>query len=167
MKNKNMSRLLYALPLLFLMALPSFASVPDCDEPEKQRQEKRQDRSWYDRMMAEKIAFFTSEMDLTPAEAEKFWPVYNQIDNEQHKLFNNIGNAYDALEKALDSKASDKEIENRLKAYTEALKEADRHETSQLSRYDGIISKRKVAKMVIAEEKFRRQQISRLRKPKN
>ena len=28
---------------------------------------------------AQKIAFFTQEMELTPEEAAKFWPLYNEI----------------------------------------------------------------------------------------
>ena len=35
--------------------------------------------NWKKRMMSEKVAFFTVELDLTPEEAQKFWPVYNQI----------------------------------------------------------------------------------------
>ena len=30
-----------------------------------------------DEIMSQKIAFFTQELDLTPEEAQKFWPVYN------------------------------------------------------------------------------------------
>ena len=29
-----------------------------------------------------KIAFITQKLQLTPDEAQKFWPVYNQYDNE-------------------------------------------------------------------------------------
>jgi hypothetical protein len=29
-----------------------------------------------------KIAFITQKLQLTPDEAEKFWPIYNQYDNE-------------------------------------------------------------------------------------
>ena len=33
-----------------------------------------------------KIAFITQKLQLTPDEAQKFWPVYNQYDNEIHSL---------------------------------------------------------------------------------
>ena len=36
-----------------------------------------------DKIKAEKIAFITAELELTPAEAEKFWPVYNKMAGEQ------------------------------------------------------------------------------------
>lgn len=39
-----------------------------------------------DRMDSYKIAFFTRRLNLTPAEAEKFWPVYNEYDNKRIKL---------------------------------------------------------------------------------
>jgi hypothetical protein len=32
---------------------------------------------------AEKISFLTSKLDLTPAEAQEFWPVYNQLEKER------------------------------------------------------------------------------------
>ncbi len=48
-----------------------------------QRQEKIQ---------ALKIAFITQKLKLTPAEAEKFWPVYNQYNSEIKTLrINNRG----------------------------------------------------------------------------
>ena len=39
-----------------------------------------------DRMDSYKIAFFTRRLNLTPAEAEKFWPLYNEYDNKRIKL---------------------------------------------------------------------------------
>ncbi len=36
-----------------------------------------------DKFRADKVAFLTTRMDLTPAEAEKFWPVYNEFDSKQ------------------------------------------------------------------------------------
>ena len=33
-----------------------------------------------------KVAFFTTELDLTTNEAEKFWPLYNTFDDKQFEL---------------------------------------------------------------------------------
>lgn len=38
------------------------------------------------KLTAYKIAFFTKNLDLTPAEAEKFWPVYNDYSARKSKL---------------------------------------------------------------------------------
>ena len=35
-----------------------------------------------EKIQALKIAFITQKLQLTPDEAQKFWPVYNQYDNE-------------------------------------------------------------------------------------
>lgn len=35
---------------------------------------------------AKKIAFITDQLDLTPAEAERFWPLYNENEKERNKI---------------------------------------------------------------------------------
>jgi hypothetical protein len=39
-----------------------------------------------ERLNSYKIAFFTKRLNLTPGEAEKFWPVYNQFQDEKNKI---------------------------------------------------------------------------------
>ena len=39
-----------------------------------------------ERVEALKIAFITQKLQLTPDEAQKFWPVYNQYENEIRSL---------------------------------------------------------------------------------
>jgi Spy/CpxP family protein refolding chaperone len=39
-----------------------------------------------DQIKAMKVAFLTSELNLTSIEAEKFWPVYNAYDDKQFEL---------------------------------------------------------------------------------
>ena len=38
------------------------------------------------RVQAHRVAFFTEKLTLTPAEAERFWPLYNTYHNERDKL---------------------------------------------------------------------------------
>lgn len=40
-------------------------------------------------LKAQKIAFFTQKLDLTPDEAESFWPVYNEYWTLKHKIIEN------------------------------------------------------------------------------
>jgi hypothetical protein len=47
---------------------------------------KGQEQSDSEKLTAYKIAFFTQRLDLTPAEAEKFWPVYNDYSARKSKL---------------------------------------------------------------------------------
>lgn len=39
-----------------------------------------------DQIKAMKVAFLTSELNLTSVEAEKFWPIYNAYDDKQFEL---------------------------------------------------------------------------------
>ncbi len=39
-----------------------------------------------DKIQALKIAFITQKLELTAAEAQKFWPVYGQYENDMKKL---------------------------------------------------------------------------------
>jgi hypothetical protein len=39
-----------------------------------------------DQIKAMKVAFLTTELNLTPEEAAKFWPVYNTYDDKQFEL---------------------------------------------------------------------------------
>jgi hypothetical protein len=39
-----------------------------------------------ERLNAQKIAYFTQKLQLTPSEAERFWPVYNQFQKEKNTL---------------------------------------------------------------------------------
>ena len=42
--------------------------------------QKKCDEGWKEKMMSEKIAFLTHELNITPIEAQTFWPVYNKIE---------------------------------------------------------------------------------------
>ena len=36
-------------------------------------------QNWHEKMMSEKIGYLTAQLELTPEEAQVFWPVYNKI----------------------------------------------------------------------------------------
>ena len=57
-----------------------------------------------EKIQALKVAFITQKLHLTPSEAEKFWPVYNQYENEITQLRANKrdGDVLDNEEKLLD-----------------------------------------------------------------
>jgi hypothetical protein len=57
-----------------------------------------------EKIQALKVAFITQKLHLTPGEAEKFWPVYNQYDSEimQLRANNRNGDVLDNEQKLLD-----------------------------------------------------------------
>ena len=52
---------------------------------------------WQERVMAEKIAYITTALELTPEEAQVFWPVYNQIEAGKKDLQKAVRDSYKAL----------------------------------------------------------------------
>ena len=41
------------------------------------------DSNFQDRIRAEKVSFITEKLELTPSEAQKFWPLYNQLERDR------------------------------------------------------------------------------------
>lgn len=124
-------------------------------------------KDWNDRWKAEKIAFLTDAMELTSAEAEKFWPVYNKCECEKKHSFKAVINAYKALDEALQAGKEDEEINILLNKYLQAQNSGKDIDSKYVLEYRKILPEKKVAKLYIAEESFRRRQIHRLNKNDN
>jgi Spy/CpxP family protein refolding chaperone len=116
--------------------------------------------NWHEKMMSEKIAFITMELSLTPEEAQVFWPVYNQISKEKMESQKAMMKAYHELMKALnEDNASDKDIDRLLDAYLAAKQANKEFGKSDADKYRKVLPSKKVAKLYVAEEKFRRHHI--------
>ena len=120
-----------------------------------------QEGDWQEKMRAERVAFLTTAMELTPAEAEKFWPVYNSMEAERRASFGKVMRAYKALSEGVAAGKTDKELEVLVNDYTTANKNSHSIEAKYTPQLIKILSVSKVAKLFVAEEEFRRQQIGR------
>jgi len=117
------------------------------------------DNSWKDRMMAEKIAFITAEVNLTPEEAQVFWPVYNRQDQLREEAMKAVLDSYREL---CEDLSSDKKATKAIDKYIAALENRNKLETEAIKQYRTVLSEEKVGTLLVAEEKFRRTQIRRL-----
>ena len=122
------------------------------------------DDSWKERVMSEKIAFLTVELNITPEEAQSFWPVYNQVEKELDQVRFDVMKSYKELAEACEAGKSSKEISSLLEKYLQAKLNQDSVETKAADTYKNVLPIEKVAKLYVAEEKFRRQYISKLRR---
>ena len=115
---------------------------------------------WQEKVMSEKIAFITTELELTPEEAQVFWPVYNQIAKEKFEKQKQVKTAYASLKKALaEGTASDKEISKLLDEYIAAKQACNQNGKADADKFRKVLPAKKVAKLYVAEENFRRQHI--------
>lgn len=116
--------------------------------------------NWQDRIKSEKIAFITAELELTPEEAQVFWPVYNQIEKTAQEAQKAVMTSYRALLEALKSDtATDKEIDKLLDEYLAAKLAQKNLGKDDAAKFRKVLSSKKVAKLYVAEEKFRRHHI--------
>ena len=126
--------------LIAVLALLSFSNI----------QAQPQKSGWHDRMMSEKIAFITMELQLTPEEAQAFWPVYNQIAQEKKASQKAMMTAYRTMVKALEEgTASDKEISAMLDDYLAAKQAHKEAGKDDADRYRKVLPAKKVVKLIL------------------
>lgn len=149
------------------------ACTPESVTPgtnEQHGQELQQDQSHQtsrpsrEEINAQKIAFFTQELNLTAQEAEKFWPVYNESWRERGKARHETMANLNKLNKALeDADVSDTQIQTLSDAYIKSFKREGDIYISYFNDFKKILPLRKAVKVFSAEEKFRVILIKQLR----
>jgi hypothetical protein len=117
--------------LLLLVMFGSFNFVSAQGNPNQQGE----------KVQALKIAFITQKLQLTSVEAEKFWPVYNQYENEVRSLRSNNQNG-DVLE-------NEEKLLNIRKKYKPS--------------FEKIIGPEKANQLFLVEKEFRNVLIKRLK----
>ena len=117
---------------------------------------------WREKLMNEKIAFLTTEIGITPTEGQTFWPVYNQVQKDKDEAMRNVFKTYRAMSKALEEGKSSKELEKLLDAYLDAQQAQREIDEKASDKFMKVLPVEKVAKLYMAEERFRRRQIHRL-----
>lgn len=126
-----------------------------------------QEGNRHDKIKALKTAYITEKLELSPADAENFWPIYNQFDKQLHDIRRNKRTEVyivlrDKWNDLTDSEANvlmDKLISFQfqelqlMKERTEALRK--------------IIAPKKVISLNKAEEDFKQELLDRYRKNKS
>jgi len=132
-------------------------STANSQEPGMQRnpQQKKE------RIKTYKIAFITEKLNLTPEEAEKFWPVYNANMNKMEELqknrFENIPNAPKDMEDLTKEEAEaaiDEILENEQKILDLKI--------DFKNKLKPILSAKKILRLFDAEREFRMELMKRL-----
>ena len=105
---------------------------------------------------AQKVAFITRALDLTPAEAEKFWPLYNEYSKKMRELRN---------VNKINSKNLTEEDANRLiDEYFENEQKKLILKKNYYDKFRAVLPATKVVKLHFAEKKFKLKLLKRLKK---
>lgn len=141
---------------------------PQPQEPKHAPQQGNDDkkpRRWNE-IMSQKVAFVTQQLQLTPEEAEKFWPVYNAASEEVWKASKKTLRAIAALVNSTKDDATQSEEE--IKKLVANLDNCKMNEIKTFNKLFTEISKvlplKKAAKIYGIEEQFRQHLIKNLSK---
>ena len=148
----------------FVFSLCLFAAVALFAQPQGPKPDENQRKRDFERIQAEKIAFITQELDLTPEEAQVFWPVYNQCWKEVLASHKKMMDAFGEFRGKKTDELSEKEVEAKLDAYIQASKASNQVMVDWYPKFKKVLPIRKVAKLYQAEEAFQQRMINNLRK---
>jgi hypothetical protein len=114
-----------------------------------------------ERLDAYKIALFTKRMNLTSQEAEKFWPVYNEYQNQRTQLQvekQTIMRTFNQSESTL----SDKEISELGDRYCEILVKESSLAVTFHKKLQEVLPPAKIIRLYQAENQYRLQLLNEL-----
>lgn len=136
-------------------------SMPPSQEPrERDRQgpNMQQPGLRMEKLESAKIGFLTQKLELSPKEAEKFWPIYNQYQNEVREL----AKQRMAERRSGSTLSADEQLEEQMETEERMLGIRKKY-TREFSR---VISSEKVVRLYEAEKEFRGELIKRLQERK-
>ena len=133
-------------------------------QPQGHKQNEQQRKKEFERIQSEKIAFITQELDLSPEEAQVFWPVYNQCWKESLEAHHKMMEAASEFRGQKGEELSDAELEKKLDAYIQANKASNQVMADWYPKFKKVLPIHKVAKLYQAEEAFQMRMINNLKK---
>ena len=121
--------------------------------------QKRIDHKTENKIKAQKVAFITQALELTPEEAERFWPLYNEYSRKLRDL---------RIENKVKPKRLTEEEANRL---LDEFFDIDQKKLvlrkNYYDRFRHVLPASKVVKLRFAEKKFKLKLLNRIRKKRN
>lgn len=144
----------YFILLLVTISVSTYA------QPGKFRQKMEQVKSL-------KVAFITSELNLTSEESAKFWPLYNAFEEKQRDLRKQKINDYiDRRDNTEVDKLTDKEANAILAQMEDNEEQLYQLRKKFITSLKGILPASKIIKLKKAEEDFNRKLLQQYREKK-
>ncbi|CAN5526573.1 hypothetical protein BH10BAC1_BH10BAC1_15650 [soil metagenome] len=151
------------LKTIFVLAFVSLSGISysqSMGSPPNGKGQKQQDKR--DNIESMKIAFLTTKLDLTPEEAQKFWPVYNQYSDKLQELRKKRRDDERQAKKNFED-LTDKELEEAMDSdLAFKQKELDLQKEYN-TKFKAVLPIKKVSKLYAAEEQFKRVLLDKLK----
>lgn len=114
-----------------------------------------------ERIQALKVAFITEKLELTPSEAQQFWPVYNAIEKEKER----IREEAQSIRKGLDfGTLTEAEANTLIKDMLGIENRKHNLQTKQINDLLKVISAKKIILLKVVEEQFNKRMLEEIKK---
>ena len=153
-KNKNMKRIILIASTLFVVSQIGFAQPNQANKGDRK-----------EKIEAMKVAYITDKLDLTPKEAQQFWPVFNEFDDKLKDL--RQGRKKDTKD-GMDNldQLSDKEVETLIDSEIGYRQRELDLMKEYHAKFKAVLPARKVAKLYRAQEDFKRELLKKIQERK-
>ncbi len=117
----------------------------------------------HNKIKAIKIAFITEKLNLTEAEAQRFWPIYNAFDDKTAKIkFQDIRKIRQELRQGLAT-MSDEKANDLLNRFMDAENSLHIEKTELVKKLRNVISSKKIILLKTAEDDFNKKMLERFK----
>ena len=141
--------------LIFGLLLSAVAVIAQPKIGDRAELEKKKEK-----IEAIKVAYLTEELELTVAESQAFWPVYNERQNKEHELREKQRTGFKKLS---NDEPSEKEVEKMLYSFADTQIAIEELRKSYLDDFIDVIGAKKTAKLMRAEKEFGRRMMERMK----
>lgn len=145
-------KIITTITCILLVYMNAFAQK-GTDDSQRQRSKEK--------IKALKIAHITTKLELTPDEAQKFWPVYNEFETKKdvlHKEKKELRKAKKSMEEPTDS-----EIEKNIEAHFNLKEKELALERAYHSKFKAVLPISKVDQLYKAQYQFKKDLLKKMK----
>lgn len=128
-----------------------------------QAQDEKEGESRWEKFRAEKVSFLTEKLELTPTEAQKFWPVYNELEKSRWEAQKTRRELEVKIREVEDKNLSKKEIIQLTRDYSSSMENEGELYIKYNDEFLKILPPEKVLKLYRSENEFRMYMIRKFR----
>ena len=142
--------------LIFGLLLSTAAVMAQHKMGDRAELEKKKEK-----IEAIKVAYITEELELTVAESQAFWPVYNELQSKEHELREKQRANFLSLKK--DEEISEKELETMIYKMSDIHIAIEELRKSYLDDFIDVLGAKKTLQLMKAEKEFGRRMMERMK----
>ncbi len=141
---------------IIFICLLGLSLLVKAQKPQQNEDDRREKAEAY------KIAFITEKLELTPKEAEVFWPVYNEY-NTKVKVLREKDRERTKTFKGQATKSSDQESERFMNEYFAFRQQELELTRKYVTEFKKVLPVHKVARLITLEQEFKHQLLNKLK----